>query len=180
MGNYNPSGKLPMTYPKRWEDCSAYPTYKAMDSTTIYDEGIFVGYRHFDKYNIEPLFSFGYGLSYTDFNYQEIGISEAKNDSFKVFVTIKNKGKVMGEEVVQLYVSPTKNNLLNAIKQLKAFAKISLLPVKIKIVELNITKEDFKYYDEDKKSWQLDLGDYNIEVGGSSDKLPLKKMIKIK
>ncbi|MCK9279026.1 MAG: glycoside hydrolase family 3 C-terminal domain-containing protein [Melioribacteraceae bacterium] len=180
IGNYNPSGKLPMTYPKRWEDCSAYPTYKAMDRTTFYDDGIFVGYRHFDKNNIEPLFSFGFGLSYTSFQYQKISITEAKNDSFKVYATLKNNGLVKGEEVIQLYITPTKINTLNAIKQLKAFSKVALHPEEIKIVELNIVKDDFQYFDEKENRWKIDSGDYKIEVGGSSDNLPLNKIISIK
>ena len=77
LGNYNPSGKLPITFPKRWEDCSAYKSYKAQDSISEYSDGIFVGYRHFDADNIEPLYPFGYGLAYTSFDYKDLKVQEA-------------------------------------------------------------------------------------------------------
>ncbi len=93
LGKYNPSGKLPVTFPKRWEDCSAYPYYMKHDSVTEYGDDIFVGYRHFDKDNIEPLFPFGYGLSYTNFEYNNLKLVK-DGDKVVASFNLKNTGKI--------------------------------------------------------------------------------------
>lgn len=183
LGNYNPSGKLPITFPKRWEDCSAYKTYKAQDSISEYSDGIFVGYRHFDKYNIEPLYPFGYGLSYTKFEYKDLKVKEATTNNrpyFKVSFNLKNTGKINGSEVAQLYVSAVDPKIERAPKELKAFKKVLLKAGETSKVEMNIDKNAFAYYNTDKKEWTTDPGKYEISVGSSSRDIKFKATVDIK
>jgi beta-glucosidase len=183
LGNYNPSGKLPITFPKRWEDCSAYKTYKALDSVSEYSDGIFVGYRHFDAKNIEPLYPFGYGLSYTNFEYKNLKVQESLKDTqryFKVSFNLKNIGKLNGAEVAQLYVSAVDSKIERAPKELKAFKKISLKAGETGNVEININKNAFSYYNSDKKEWTTDPGKYEILIGSSSRDIKLKEAVDIK
>ena len=183
LGNYNPSGKLPITFPKRWEDCSAFKTYKAQDSVTDYSDGIFVGYRHFDEYNIEPLYSFGYGLSYTNFEYKDLKVQNSTEDNkqhYKVSFSLKNTGKLNGSEVAQLYVSAIDPKIERAPKELKAFRKIFLKAGETAKVEMNIDKDAFSYYDTGKKDWTTDPGKYEILIGSSSRDIKLKQAVDIK
>ena len=109
FGVVNPSGKLPITFPQRWEDSPAYGTYPGTREEAIYKEGIFVGYRHFDKENIDPLFPFGFGLSYSHFDLKNLDLSReamTAQDTLIVSVTVKNRGNLPGEEVVQLGPRP--------------------------------------------------------------------------
>ncbi len=182
LGNYNPSGKLPVTFPKRWEDCSAFKTYKSQDSVSDYSDGIFVGYRHFDEDNIEPLFPFGYGLSYTSFEYSNLTVSKNNNGSmpgYKITLNIKNTGKTKGAEIAQLYVGAVNSKISQAPKQLKAFTRVMLNPGEQKTVELKLDKNAFQYYNADKHEWTTEPGEYNILVGGSSRDIKLKSEIKV-
>jgi beta-glucosidase len=125
LGKYNPSGKLPITFPHKWEDCSAFQTYKTMNARTYYADDIYVGYRHFDKYNIDPLFPFGFGLSYTTFEYSNLTVTENSGE-FNFTFEIKNSGSVKGEEVSQLYVSLKVPGVDMPVKELKGFNKVML------------------------------------------------------
>ncbi|MCL4551285.1 MAG: glycoside hydrolase family 3 C-terminal domain-containing protein [Bacteroidetes bacterium] len=174
LGNYNPSGKLPVTFPKRWEDCSAYKTYKQKDSVTVYDDGIFVGYRHFDKNKIEPLFPFGYGLSYTTFEFDKLKVEKRSNDNFEITFAVTNTGKVKGAEVAQVYVSQVDPKIEKAVKELKNFIRIDLKPGQSSMVKLNLKRDDFAYYDEQIHGWEVDPGKYKIMIGGSSNDLKLQ------
>lgn len=183
LGNYNPSGKLPITFPKRWEDCSAYKSYKAKDSVSEYSDGIFVGYRHFDAGNIEPLYPFGYGLSYTNFAYKDLkvqALKEDKNEYYKVSFTLENTGKLNGTEVAQLYVGAVDSKIERAPKELKAFRNISLKAGETAKIEINIDKNAFSYYDTAKKEWTTDPGKYEILIGSSSRDIRLKEAVDIK
>ncbi|MFZ1977619.1 MAG: glycoside hydrolase family 3 C-terminal domain-containing protein, partial [Bacteroidota bacterium] len=183
LGNYNPSGKLPITFPKRWEDCSAYKSYKAQDSVSEYLDGIFVGYRHFDADNIEPLYPFGYGLAYASFEYKDLKVQELTEDSkeyFKVSFTLENTGKLNGTEVAQLYVSAVESKIERAPKELKAFRNISLKEGETVKIEMNIDKNAFSYYNTAKKEWTTDPGKYEILIGSSSRDIKLKEAIEIK
>ncbi|MHB1687285.1 MAG: beta-glucosidase [Ignavibacteriaceae bacterium] len=170
LGNYNPSGKLPVTFPKSWKDCSAYKTYKAQDSVTNYSDGIFVGYRHFDKENIQPLFSFGYGLSYTKFLYGDLKIEPAggNQNKFKIKFKITNTGKVEGVEVPQLYLAMLNSKVARPVKELKAFDRISLKPGETKEIEFNIDKNVLAYFSDKKESWETEPGKVKVMVGSSS------------
>ncbi|MCL4548568.1 MAG: glycoside hydrolase family 3 C-terminal domain-containing protein, partial [Bacteroidetes bacterium] len=173
LGDYNPSGKLPVTFPKRWEDCSAYKTYKQKDSVTVYDDGIFVGYRHFDKNKIEPLFPFGFGLSYTTFDFSNLKVEKNAGGNFELTFAVTNTGKVKGAEVAQVYVSQVTPKVEKAVKELKNFMKVDLKAGQSTMIKLNLKRDDFAYYDEKIHGWKVDPGKYKIMVGGSSDNLKL-------
>ncbi|MCL4551441.1 MAG: glycoside hydrolase family 3 C-terminal domain-containing protein, partial [Bacteroidetes bacterium] len=179
LGNCNPSGKLPVTFPKSWEDCSAYKTYKQKDSVTVYDDGIFVGYRHFDKNKIEPLFPFGFGLSYTTFDFSNLKVEKNAGGSFELTFAVTNSGKVNGAEVAQVYVSQVNPTVERAVKELKNFMKVDLKAGQSTMIKLNLKREDFAYYDEKIHGWKVDPGKYKIMIGGSSSDLKLQSEIEI-
>lgn len=179
LGNYNPSGKLPITFPKRWEDCSAYPTYKKLAAREYYSDDIYVGYRHFDKYNIEPLFPFGYGLSYTTFEYSNLKVSKVE-DGFEVTCEIKNTGGVKGAEAAQLYVASNNAVVDHTVKELKGFSKVTLNPSESAEVKLKLTRDDFAYFNEEINSWKVDEGNYEILIGASSRDIKLKTTVMVK
>jgi beta-glucosidase len=172
LGNYNPSGRLPMSWPVKWEDCSAYKTYKAMEGTAYYSDGIYVGYRHFEKYNIKPQFPFGYGLSYTSFSYNDIKVNNG--EKIKVSFYIKNTGNVKGEEVAQLYIRDIKSSVDRPVKELKRFSKVALSPDESRQVEFELTKDDLSFFDIKTKSWIAEPGEFEILIGSSSADIKLK------
>ena len=176
-GAFNPSGKLPMTFPKRWEDCSAYKTYGAKSGVSEYSDGLYVGYRHFEKNNIEPLFPFGFGLSYTTFEYSNLKLSKGNKDTVKVSFEIKNTGPVAGGEVAQLYVGDLKSSIDRPIKELKGFKKVHLKSNESKIVEIVLDKNSFSYWEPTTKQWTLEPGGFEISIGSSSKDIKLKGMI---
>jgi len=170
FGEVNPSGKLPMTFPKKLEDSpahalGAYPGDANLNEE--YKEGIFVGYRYFDTKNVEPLFPFGHGLSYTTFAYEDLSITKSQKGAV-VTLSVKNTGAVAGAEVVQLYVKDDKASVERPEKELKAFTKIFLQPGESKQVEFTLNEDAFQYYDEAKKAWVLESGEFSILIGGSS------------
>lgn len=171
FGKVNPSGKLAETFPKRLEDSPAFINFPGEDGQVIYGERMFVGYRYFDKLNIEPLFPFGHGLSYTDFSYSDLKLS-AKNitdkDQLEVSLTLTNTGKRAGKEVVQLYVVDTESTLQRPVKELKTFDKIELAPGESKQVSFVLSLRDFSYYSKLYDRWLAESGDFEILVGSSS------------
>lgn len=182
LGNVNPSGKLPVTFPKSWKDCSAYGLYKMQDSVTNYSDGIFVGYRHFDKDNIEPLFPFGYGMSYTNFEYNNLKFEKSpdKFDVWKFSFELKNTGKRDGSEVVQLYIKDVKCSLPRPEKELKKFKKIALQPGETKVVEFTVNKNDLAFYDPAKHGWITQPGEFQVLIGSSSRDIKLKDSFELK
>ncbi len=178
-GVYNPSGKLPISYPKRWEDCSAYKLYKAQDSVTVYSDGIYVGYRHFEKNNIEPRYPFGYGLSYTSFKYSNLNLEKLNGSSVKVTFDLTNSGKVEGAEAAQLYVKEINPKIDRPKKELKGFKKLNLKPGETKQVEIILNKDSFSYWNPETKNWAMDSGDFEILVGSSSKDIKLKEKVNL-
>jgi beta-glucosidase len=169
FGLVNPSGKLPDTFPRRYEDNPSFPYYPGENDKVVYGEGIFVGYRHYDAKNVEPLFAFGHGLSYTSFEYSNLKVSPAKTkDKIKVSVDVTNTGKVAGKEVVQVYVSDIACSVPRPFKELKAFKKVNLKAGEKKKVEFTLTKEALSFYDVKLKDWVAEPGDFEILVGSSS------------
>ncbi|WP_347158408.1 glycoside hydrolase family 3 C-terminal domain-containing protein [Pontibacter chitinilyticus] len=171
FGQVNPSGKLPVTFPKKLQDTPAYvlgeyPGDK--DTTNVhYNEGLLVGYRYYDTKNVAPQFSFGHGLSYTSFDYS--GMKVAKDgEQVKVTLNVKNTGKREGGEVVQLYVKDEQAAVQRPEKELKAFQKIFLKPGESKEVTLTLPKSAFQYYDDKQNQWVLEPGKFDILVGSSS------------
>jgi beta-glucosidase len=170
LGNVNPSGKLPVTFPKKWEDCSAFNSYKTQDSVTDYSDGIFVGYRHFDKNNINPQFPFGCGLSYTSFDYENLKIEKLPGDTAKWKITFQltNSGRLKGTEIPQLYIKDVESSLPRPEKELKGFDRVSLNPGETKNVVLIISKDQLAFYDPGRHEWRAEPGEFEAEIGSSS------------
>ena len=167
----NPSGKLPTTFPVRLEDNPAYINYPGENSKVRYGEGIFVGYRYYDKKKLAPLFPFGHGLSYTTFKYSNLKIgarSISSNATLKVKVDITNTGKVAGKEIVQLYVRDVKSTFARPEKELKAFEKVELQPKQTKTITFTLDREAFWYFDVVQNAWSIEPGEFEILVGASS------------
>lgn len=177
FGEVNPSGKLPVTFPKRLEDNPSYNYYPGRDGQVHYRESIYVGYRYYDTKDVEPLFPFGHGLSYTTFEYRNLKIaSKGQGKDMRVLVTaeIENTGKRPGAEVVQLYVHDVDSRLDRPLRELKAFQKISLKPGEKKTVAFTLGPDAFSYYDPERKQWVAEPGDFEILLGSSSRDLRLK------
>jgi beta-glucosidase len=174
-GAVNPSGKLPISFPKRLEDCGAHSfdklSYPGDSINQYYKEDILVGYRWLDTKKIVPLFPFGHGLSYTTFSYGKVSTDKktyAPQDTIKVSFTLQNTGKVDGAEAVQVYVSKKKSVVARAAKDLKAFDKIYLKSGETKTVNLEIKASDLSYFDEKNHCWALEQGEYLIQNASSS------------
>ena len=182
FGAVNPSGKLAETFPKRLEDTPAYLNFPGEAGESIYGERIFVGYRYYDTMQIEPLFPFGHGLSYTTFNYGDMTVSQAHisdSDTLTVSATISNTGKMAGKEVVQLYVSDPQSSLQRPLKELKGFNKISLEPGESKQVNFSLAARDFSFYDPRQSRWIAESGEFEIGIGASSADIRLNQTIRL-
>jgi beta-glucosidase len=171
FGDVNPSGKLPASFEKRWEDNATFSSYYAKDKKLSYAEGVFVGYRHFDTKDIEPLYPFGFGLSYTTFEYRNLKVtpsSSAANPKVTVEFEIVNTGSRAGAEVAQVYVGEVKPDLPRPVKELKGFEKVSLQPGETTKISMTLEKQAFAYYDVGNKRWSVKPGGFVIGVGSSS------------
>ena len=180
FGDENPSGKLPTTFPVRLEDNPAYINYPGENGKVRYGEGIFVGYRYYDKKKIDPLFPFGHGLSYTTFKYGNLKLSAASvtpNQTLQVKVDVKNTGKVAGKEIVQLYVRDVKSTFARPEKELKAFEKVELKPRQTKTITFTLDREAFWYFDTRKNAWATEPGEFEILVGASSRDIRLSGLV---
>ena len=173
FGDMNPSGKLPCTFPKRLEDSPAHAlnAYPGKDGTVRYEEGLLVGYRWFDIRKIEPLFSFGFGLSYTQFEYSNLRLvpgTEAKNPIVTAEFDVQNVGAREGAEVAQLYVQDEKPRLPRPLKELKGFRKVLLKPGEKQTVSIPLERTSFAFYDPQQHGWAAEKGTFKILIGGGS------------
>lgn len=184
FGVRNFSGKLPVSMYAREEDASSFGNYPGQNGRVEYREGLYVGYRHLDSRNIEPLFPFGFGLSYTQFEIGNLNIIHESNASsaprFRVQVNVKNIGSVRGSEVVQVYVHPKQPSVDRPEQELKGFTKVWLNPGETQTVELTLDHGSFAHYDVARRKWVADSGAYEIRVGNSSRNLPLKQTLRLK
>ena len=184
FGDVNPSGKLPDTLavnradypdapefpgvrqPKRGEE-----DYSAPHTEVHYTEGIYVGYRHFDKEKIEPLFPFGYGLSYTTFTYSNLNLSRGSllpDGTVDATVDVTNAGTREGEEVVELYIHDPQPHIDKPVRELKGFVKVALRPGETKHLKLAVRPRDLAYFDTSGRQWKADAGVYEVGIGASS------------
>ena len=180
LGDVNPSGKLPFTFPVKLTDngAQALDAFPGTDQVT-YKEGIFVGYRWAEEKHIKPLFAFGHGLSYTTFEYGKVTSdkkSMSASDQVTFSVKVKNTGSRAGEEVVQLYISDLKCSVPRPVKELKGFEKVSLQPNEEKTVTFTIDKSALSYFDAAKHDWVAEPGDFEALIGAASDDIKTKTL----
>jgi len=162
MGEINPSGKLAESYPVKYEDVSSAPYFPAKERTAEYREGLYVGYRYYETANVPVLFPFGFGLSYTTFEYSDLTVSD-KEATF----TLKNTGKMDGAEVAQLYVSKTDGDVFRPVKELKGFQKVFLKAGESKKVTIKLDDKAFRYFNVDTNEFEVEGGEYQIMIGAS-------------
>jgi beta-glucosidase len=179
FGEVSPSGKLPASFERRWEDNAAFDSYypKTGDKRVKYEEGVFVGYRHFDRSEVKPLFPFGFGLSYTKFQYSDLTVTPASSDlngPVIVSFSLRNIGHREGAEIAELYIGDSHASVPRPVKELKGFAKVNLRPGESKRVTLQLDRRAFSFFDVKKDSWTAEPGEFSILVGSSSAKTELQ------
>jgi len=188
FGDASPSGKLPVSLPKKWQDSPAYGNYPGENLKVNYAEGIYVGFRYYDTRNVEPQFPFGYGLSYTTFKYSNLkvtgrleftGQSDPVRDDV-VTLKVTNTGKRSGAEVVQLYIHDGHAKIDRPVHELKGFARVELAPGQSKTVQFNINRAALSYWSPDKKEWTAAPGAFEVEVGASSRDIRLRAPLVLK
>jgi beta-glucosidase len=183
LGKINPSGKLPFTFPVTLNDSPAFAlaTFPG-DNNANYKEGSLIGYRWFETKNIKPLFSFGFGLSYTQFSYGGIKTDKEKyrsDETIQISMELKNNGKREGDEVVQLYIHRVNSKVEWPAKELKDFSRITLKPGETKKVTLSVPVSQLRYWDEKSYDWRLEPGEIKLMIGSSSSDIRLTKSIEI-
>ena len=180
FGEVNPSGKLPMTFPKKLEDHGAHAMgqYPGDGTNLHYFDDIYVGYRYYDRYDVEPQFAFGHGLSYTTFAYSNLKLT-GSNKNLTVSFNLKNTGKVAGAEVTQVYVSQEKSALPRPLKELKGFLKTFLQPGETKTVTIHLDENAFQYFNDVLNKWVFEKGLFDIRVGSSSRDIKLNGKINL-
>ncbi len=182
FGDVNPSGKLAETFPIRLEDNPSYLYYFGEGDRTEYREGIFVGYRYYDKKNLPVLFPFGHGLSYTEFAYSDLTFDKTSlkdTDTLQVSVKVKNVGKRAGKEIVQLYVQDNESSVIRPVKELKGFEKVELAPGEEKTVSFTLEKRSFAFYDTELADWRVETGEFTIHIGKSSRDIQLSGTVTV-
>jgi len=176
FGDVSPSGKLPVSFEREWKDNATYNSYYDNGTKHVkYSEGVFLGYRHFDKSSVKPLFPFGFGLSYTTFKYGNLNVTPSfkKGEPVTVSFDVTNTGSREGAEVGEVYVSDTHASVPRPVKELKGFGKVDLKPGETKTISVKLNDRSFSYYDVAQKAWVAEPGDFGIWVGGSSAKIEL-------
>lgn len=176
FGNVNPCGRLPESFPLKLEHNPSYLTYGGEEDMAVYNEGVFVGYRYYDKKQMEVLFPFGFGLSYTSFEYRNLRVSAesiSDTDTLTVSVDVENTGALPGKEVVQLYVGDRESTVFRPVRELKGFEKVSLAPGEIKTVTFTLDKRAFAYWNTGLHDWHVETGAFIIEIGRSSRDIAL-------
>lgn len=182
FGEVSPSGKLAETFPVKLSDNPSFLNFPGEGDRVEYKEGLFVGYRYYDKKEIEPLFPFGFGLSYTDFHYSDLKISKSSikdTENVQVSVTVKNTGNRPGQEIIQLYVSDLESSVIRPLQELKGFDKLELQPGEEKVVTFNLGHRSFAYYNVDISDWHVESGAFMINIGSSSRDIRLSGAIEV-
>jgi beta-glucosidase len=197
-GKVNPSGKLAVTFPVQYSDVPSAKFFpgkefpdqastgmfgmKSIPAEVVYGEGIYVGYRYYNTFNVKPAYAFGYGLSYTDFTYGNLKLSSTNfNGEITATVDIKNTGKVAGKDVVQLYISAPSKELEKPAEELRSFAKTNLLkPGEKQTVRFVINSGDLSSFDTKSASWIAEAGEYTVKIGASSSDIKQSASFKLK
>ena len=185
-GRTNPSGRLPITIERRAEDNPTFGSYypnvfRFQDSPlqrVSYDEGVFVGYRGYDRRGTEPMYPFGYGLSYTTFEYGDMEVTPA-DDGWQVSFTVKNTGRRAGTETAQVYAGACGSEVPRPVRELKGYERVTLLPGEVKRVSVRLDRSAFSYYDMNLRGFRIEAGAYRIEAGSSSRDLKLSHTLNI-
>jgi beta-glucosidase len=168
FGDVNPSGKLPLSFPKRLQDNPAYLNYRSQRGRVLYGEDIYIGYRYYEALDKQVLFPFGHGLSYTTFSFSDLRIKKDAKE-LSITVNVKNTGKTTGGEVVQVYITQENPSIARAQKELKGFAKVFLESGAAEDVAIKIkTKYAASFWDESEKEWIMEKDKYNVIVSDSS------------
>ncbi|WP_066187846.1 glycoside hydrolase family 3 C-terminal domain-containing protein [Gracilibacillus timonensis] len=182
FGKTNPSGRLAETFPAKLSDNPSFLNFPGEGDRVEYREGIFVGYRYYDTKEVEPLFPFGYGLSYTNFSYRDLQVDVKEitdQESLQVSVKVKNTGALAGKEVVQLYVKDEESFVQRPEKELKGFEKVCLEPNEETTVTFMLDKRAFAYYDVELADWHVETGDFQLFIGRSSQEMVLSDRIHV-
>lgn len=184
FGDYSPSGRLAETWIKKIEDSSSYNYYAVDARDTLYKESIYVGYRYYDKANIEVAFPFGYGLSYADVAYKNLKILNKKkkysdNENIEIAVTIKNNSKISCKEVIEVYIAGNDLKAFRPVKELKAFDKVELAPKEEKVVTFTLDRHAFEFYNDVTSKWDIEGGEYSIMIGKDVSNIILSETINI-
>jgi beta-glucosidase len=178
FGDVNPSGKLPVTFAKRYEDYPSARYYNVnQDNKTPYTEGVFVGYRGFEAHDVAPRFPFGHGLSYTTFKYTDLNVVPVADGSATVTLKVTDSGKRDGDEVVEVYVAPPKSGVPRPSKELKGYARVGVAAGETKQVSVTLEPRAFAYWDDAGKEWKVEAGSYEILVGASSADIRLRRKV---
>lgn len=179
-GKTNPSGRLAETFPLRLQDTPCYLTYGGQNDRSEYTEGVFVGYRYYTSKDMQVLFPFGHGLSYTAFAYGNLTVDKEKlkeSDDLKVSVDVTNTGNMAGKEVVQVYVSAKDSKIIRPLRELRAFKKVELQPAETKTVSFTLDAGAYTYWNTDIHDWHVETGTYEIQIGKSAQEIILTKEI---
>lgn len=204
FGTINPSGKLPISWENEWKDAAAFasydkavseagmpalfkPAYEKLNGPVaatdqlpmVYAEGVFMGYRHFTTKNIRPLFPFGYGLSYTSFEFANLS-AQVQGDSIEVELRVRNSGKIAGAEVVQLYVQDEQASVERPLIELKRFERVELKPGESRIIRFRLYRRDLSFWDINSHNWKAEPGIFVLHAGNSTENLPLKTSFNLK
>lgn len=181
-GKANPCGRLAETFPLRVQDTPCYLTYGGEHDKSIYSEGVFVGYRYYESKDMEVLFPFGHGLSYTTFSYDNLSLNKKcinESEQLTVSVDVTNTGRCAGKEVVQLYVAPKGGTIIRPVRELRAFEKISLAPGETKTVTFTLERRAFAYWSTKIHNWHVESGEYEIQIGKNSHEILLSEMVSV-
>ena len=181
-GDVNPSGRLPETFPRKLSDNPSYLFYGGEGNEADYREGIFVGYRYYDKKDMDVLFPFGFGLSYTTFAYSDLRLSAGSitdQDTLTATVTVTNTGSRPGKTVVQLYVGDQESTVLRPVRELKGFEKVALQPGESKDVSFTLDKRSFAYWNSQIHDWHVETGKFTIEIGQSSRQIEVSGTVTV-
>jgi beta-glucosidase len=181
-GDANPSGKLAETFPKKLSDNPSFLNFPGENGRVEYREGVFVGYRYYDKKEMDVLFPFGHGLSYTTFKYSDLTLDKTRMtdaETLAVFCNITNTGKRVGKEIVQLYVRNHAGAIIRPVRELRGFSKIELNPGETKKVNFTLDLRSFAYYEPKIHDWCVESGTYTVEIAASSRDIRLSGMVEV-